>query len=60
MTKLNQIIITKCEEPIDQPRGEVFCVELFDGKKVVDIWHHGQEEEVLDTVKTYLEDLTSR
>lgn len=56
---LLQIVITKCEEPVDEPRGEVFRIALFDNKELVDTFHHSTEADVLDTVKSYLEDLRS-
>lgn len=54
-----QIVITRVEEPVDAPRGEVFKISLFDRKECVDTFHHGSEESALEEIKNWLEDLRS-
>lgn len=55
--KIKQIVITKVEEPVDTPQGEVFKVSLFNSKECVDTFHIGWEPDVLNCIKSYLEDL---
>lgn len=58
--KISQIVITRVEEPVDAPQGEVFKVTVFDGKGVVDQWHFGSESDVIDCIRGELEDLVSQ
>lgn len=57
--KIVQIVITKVEEPVDEPRGEVFKVTLFDRKETVDSFHCSTEADAHETIGLYLEDLES-
>lgn len=55
--KLRQIVITRCEEPVDAPRGIVFKVTLFDSKECVDTFYCNTEADVHEELSVYLEDL---
>lgn len=58
--KLSQIVITLVEEPVDEPRGEVYKVAVFDSKVCVDTFYHAFAKDAVDEVECLIRDLVSQ
>ena len=59
LSEVQQIVVTKVEEPVDEPRGEVFKLLIFNNQEVVHMEHFADANDLLGEIKSYLEDLKS-